>query len=266
LRLSASGAEALRDCPYRFFAQQVLRLRESEELDDAVEKRDFGTWLHAVLHAFHATRTAGPASDEEARLRELGRQHQAALGLVDEQFLPFEASFDAFVPRYIAWLQERDAQGSVWRQGEQALEIQPPQLGGVVLHGVIDRVDEVREGAATVLELIDYKTGSADALRQKLKQPLEDTQLAFYAALMRGQGETLLRAIYLPLDGTKALVPLPHPDVERSAQALVDGLGADFTRMRAGAGLPALGEGRTCEHCDARGLCRRDHWSEEQGA
>ena len=125
---------------------------------------------------------------------------------------PIEASFDAFVPRYIAWLQERDAQGSVWRQGEQALEIQPPQLGGVVLHGVIDRVDEVREGAATVLELIDYKTGNADALRQKLKQPLEDTQLAFYAALMRGQGETPLRAIYLPLDGTKALVPLLHPE------------------------------------------------------
>jgi ATP-dependent helicase/nuclease subunit B len=266
LRLSASGAEALRDCPYRFYAQQVLRLRESEELDDAVEKRDFGTWLHAVLHAFHATRTAGPASDEEARLRELGRQHQAALGLVDEQFLPFEASFEAFVPRYIAWLHERDAQGSVWRQGEQALEIQPPQLGGVVLHGVIDRVDEVREGVASVLELIDYKTGNADALRQKLKQPLEDTQLAFYAALMRGQGEAPLRAIYLPLDGTKALVPLLHPDVDRSAQALVDGLGADFARMRAGAGLPALGEGRTCEHCDARGLCRRDHWSEEQGA
>jgi ATP-dependent helicase/nuclease subunit B len=124
----------------------------------------------------------------------------------------------------------------------------------------------VREGVASVLELIDYKTGNADALRQKLKQPLEDTQLAFYAALMRGQGEAPLRAIYLPLDGTKALVPLLHPDVDRSAQALVDGLGADFARMRAGAGLPALGEGRTCEHCDARGLCRRDHWSEEQGA
>ena len=26
-------------------------------------------------------------------------------------------------------------------------------------------------------------------------------------------------------------------------------------------GLPALGEAPVCERCDARGLCRRDHWT-----
>jgi ATP-dependent helicase/nuclease subunit B len=31
--------------------------------------------------------------------------------------------------------------------------------------------------------------------------------------------------------------------------------------LRGGAGLPALGEGASCEYCAARGLCRRDDWS-----
>ena len=45
--------EALRACPYRFFAQSVLGLRAADELDPEVEKRDYGKWLHEVLHRFH---------------------------------------------------------------------------------------------------------------------------------------------------------------------------------------------------------------------
>ena len=32
--------------------------------------------------------------------------------------------------------------------------------------------------------------------------------------------------------------------------------------MRDGAALPALGEGPVCDFCEARGLCRRDHWAD----
>jgi ATP-dependent helicase/nuclease subunit B len=43
----------------------------------------------------------------------------------------------------------------------------------------------------------------------------------------------------------------------------VQGLAQDLVQLRAGAGLPALGEGAVCDYCDARGLCRRDHWAGE---
>ncbi len=112
-----------------------------------------------------------------------------------------------------------------------------------------------------VLELIDYKTGSADALREKTHQPFEDTQLAVYAALMRSQDSTApLAAMYLALDG-KEIKPIAHRDVEASAIALIDGIAHDLARLRAGHGMPALGEGSTCDYCAARGICRRDHWS-----
>jgi ATP-dependent helicase/nuclease subunit B len=109
------------------------------------------------------------------------------------------------------------------------------------------------------IELIDYKTGSAGALREKVKQPLEDTQLAFYVALMQAEATAPLQATYLALG--RKIETITHPDVEDSARTLVLGLARDLDRIRAGAGLPALGEGPVCDYCEARGLCRRDHWS-----
>src|SRR5436305_327921 len=83
--LSASACEALRACPYRFFALRMLKLGEVEELDDEVAKRDYGKWLHEVLHRFHLTRdTPLPPADEEARLHEVARAVQLAQMLDDQ--------------------------------------------------------------------------------------------------------------------------------------------------------------------------------------
>ena len=257
--VSASAVEALRDCPYRFFARHVLGLREDDELEGELEKRDYGSWLHRVLLAFHRERVGPSAPPEDAeRLRRIGAQEQMEMGLGADEFLPFAASFERFVPLYVDWLHSRDAAGARWEDGERDLRTRPDALGGTELHGVIDRIDRVEHGAA--LELIDYKTSSVDRLRKKLKQPLEDTQLAFYAALLAPQSALPLRACYLPLDQTGEIAALPHVDVQRSAAILVHELGAELARLRAGEPLPALGEGEVCDTCEARGLCRRDHW------
>ncbi len=261
-RLSASACEALRACPYRFFALQLLRLRDADELGAEVEKRDYGTWLHAVLFEFHQQREAPASMDIEiARLHEIALQQQAALGLADADFLPYAASFAELAPRYVTWLHERDAAGAQWWQGEHEHQTSPAALRGVALYGRIDRADRLPLEAGSAIELIDYKTGSAEGLRKQVKQPLEDTQLAFYAALMQSQTDRPLRAQYLALDGAKGIEPVVHADVEDSARALIEGLGEDLQNIREGANLQALGEGSACEHCVARGLCRRDQWT-----
>ena len=261
-RLSATACEAMRACPYRFFALHMLCLREDDELDDEVEKSDYGTWLHAVLFAFHSTRAAPAAArDEVERLQLLAAMKQAEHGLADADFLPFAASFARLAPRYVAWLHRRDAQGAEFVRGEDAVMLDLPEVDGAMLKGVIDRIDSVRHDGGRALQLIDYKTGSVGSLRDKVRVPLEDTQLAFYAALVRAQTQAPLTAMYLALDGTGGLEQVEHKGVEHSAQALLNGLANDMRRLHSGAGLPALGAGSTCEYCAARGVCRRDHWS-----
>ncbi|MDO9313234.1 MAG: PD-(D/E)XK nuclease family protein [Burkholderiaceae bacterium] len=266
-RLSASACEALRACPYRFFALRMLGLQPAEELDGEVEKRDYGTWLHEVLDRFHRARPLPMAAQDDARaLAEAAVAAQTEMGIPDADFLPFAATFERFAPRYVDWLHGRDREGAQWLDGEREWTAHPEAWQGIAMHGVIDRIDSISGGEGPVTQLIDYKTGSTTALRDKIKQRQEDTQLPFYAALAIEQGRRVgeigpLDAIYLSLDDSQKIVEVRHPDVEQSAEALVDGLGRDLARLRGGAVLPALGEGAACEYCEARGLCRRDQWA-----
>ena len=262
-RLSASAVQALRDCPYRFFARALLRLREADELDLDLEKRDYGSWLHALLLRFHAQRDAPRTADEDlAQLEALAERVQAEQGLDAAQLLPFRAAFASFAPRYVQWLRRRDTAGWRWVGGEVDRARDADDALPVRLVGRIDRIDR-RDADGPTLQLLDYKTGAVDALKKAVREPLEDTQLAVYAALVAGAGEPVaaLQAMYLALDEREGPVEVVHDDVATTAAAFVDGLAADWRELRAGLGLAALGEGPVCERCEMRGLCRRDHWA-----
>ena len=263
--LSATQVEALRDCPYRFFARAVLRLEEPAELEQALAKRDYGEWLHLVLQHFHAGRAAAeaaapheaaaPPPDDAARLQQAAEHATRELRLDAAELLPFRASFEAFAPAYLRWLARHEAAGWHWLGGETEHRFAAAALAPTTLRGRLDRIDQ---GPGGTRRVIDYKTGSKRALERKVKEPLEDTQLAFYAALLGDA--TPLEACYLALDERDAPIEIAHPAVQRSAAALVAGLGDELRRLRAGAAMLALGEGEVCLHCEMRGLCRRDHW------
>ncbi|MFZ9552397.1 MAG: PD-(D/E)XK nuclease family protein, partial [Hylemonella sp.] len=102
-----------------------------------------------------------------------------------------------------------------------------------------------------------YKTELREVTSRRIKEPLEDTQLAFYAALMP---EERLRAAYVSLVEREAVRSFEQPQLADLREALLQGLRSELGRIELGAGLPALGEGRVCETCQARGLCRKDFW------
>lgn len=253
--LSASAIDALRNCPYQFFSRVLLGLREADELEQEASKRDYGTWLHAVLKRFHEARAGADDEGDDETLRAAAA---AELALLDEaDFLPFSAAFERLRPLYLAWLAQTEAGGQHYMAGEVDRDCQPfaAPLQALVVKGRIDRIDESPGGDW----LLDYKTGDAKALKDKVAARLEDTQLATYA-LLSGAGPGL-RAAYLVLDDGKGIALLPHEDVGGTALALRDGLQADLSAMREGAPLPALGEGKVCDYCEARGLCRKDDWT-----
>ncbi len=279
--ITATSYEALRQCPYRFFAQYVLGLRSMDELEEGLDGSDFGTWLHAVLQQFHALREALPhrpqASDDQALWLQATQDVTRQQGMDRDQrrpyFLPFTAALERLGLQYLDWLAQHEGEGWRFAKAEETaqlpLEVSPEVT--VRLHGQLDRLDMQGHGASKAWCVIDYKTGSLERLKQKLKQPLEDTQLAFYAALAQHSPATAdatqphlasgaIEAMYLHLDD-KAVTALKHPEVTVSADAVVEGVRQDLARILAGAALPALGEGKACEYCDVRGLCRRDHWS-----
>lgn len=255
-RLSASAYQDLRHCPYRFFALRQLGLKEAEEIEGELDKRDFGLWLHAVLKAFHDSLKASPTIDRAARRERLDSASREVIDsqrLAENEFLPFLAAWPRMREGYLDWLGEHEASGLQFSRGE--LDATQP-LGGLMLLGRIDRVDETRQGNVMV---IDYKTESPGLTRERIKAPYEDTQLAFYAALLP---HDTLRAAYVNVgekDGTRAFEQV---DVVEVRDALIHGIVHDLQRIADGSPLPALGEGAVCDFCAARGLCRRDFWSE----
>jgi len=279
-RLSATHFEVLRQCPYRFFTQVVLRLQTQDELEEGLARSDQGSWLNETLRRFHEAREcrvamATPEADVSLWV-ESARAVARAMGLLSEgtrpHFRPHEMALPDLARAYVGWLGQHEREG--WRvkacevEREQAVDF-GAQAPGLTLRlvGQLDRVDVRRaDDGSTLAMVIDYKTGSVVPLKQKVKAGAEDTQLAFYAALGAGEWGDALEAAYVHIDARK-VETLPHADVEQSAELLIEQLSSDWVRLHQGAPLLALGDGAACEHCAMRGLCRRDHWhASTQGA
>ena len=123
------------------------------------------------------------------------------------------------------------------------------------LHGRIDRIDRLPSGLRMVM---DYKTENVQKTNTRIKQPMEDTQLAFYAALLH---DDELRAAYVNVGERGETKFKEQRFVLQVRNALVLGIVDDLRRIGEGAALPALGEGAVCDYCAARGLCRKDSWT-----
>jgi len=257
LRLSASAYEDLRRCPYRFFSLRQLGLQEPQELTGEVDKRDFGTWLHAVLKTFHDALKRAPAQSLTVRLAMINvasEQVTKDMHLEQGEFLPFACAWPRVRDGYLDWLAQHEAAGGQFEQAESALEL---PLGSLTLIGTIDRMDQIHADGRTTALVIDYKTENATATSKRIQQPLEDTQLAFYAALLP---HDTLRAAYLNVGEKDGSQLFEQTEVVEARDALVHGIVDDMQRIANGATLAALGEGVACTFCAARGLCRKDWW------
>lgn len=278
-RMSATAIEWLRACPYRFHAGSVLRLREAVELDEPPDKRAYGEWLHRVLKAFHeARRSAGAAAaapseaDEVATLEALATAARADMALDADEFALFEAGFRRVARRYVQWLRGRDRDGWTWVAGELALRADLDAWAPQRLEGRLDRFDLGDAGRA--VEVLDYKTSSLDDLKRRVRDPGEDSQLLFYATLLRQQAAlpaaaaldvpvawppATLQAAYLALDAADGIETVSHVHIGSQIDGFIAAIGHDLARLRDGVPARALGEGKVCETCAVRGLCRRDH-------
>lgn len=286
--LSASSYATLRECPYSFFALHQLNLQQAQELTEAIEKRDFGNWLHRTLQIFHEQLHAEglqpaslPAPELATRLDAAANQAKAEKAFDEAEFLPWQLGWHKLRDGYLQWLlhdyakehaefvasEEKHnyllAQAIQAASPTQPAPALPPQP--VTLRGSIDRIDRLPAMPAEHAEpaqrmLIDYKTEQADKTKKRITQDGEDTQLAFYAALLP---DTAVRLAYLNISEKGQAVLHEQHNASALRQQLLQGIAHDLHAIAQGSPLPALGQGARCGYCAARGLCRRDFWQEQ---
>ncbi len=256
-KLSASGYASLVACPYQFFATRMLGLSGLDELSAQLEKRDYGDWLHQILHRYHvglheqAIASAARADFLRAVTQEVFdlalARSGAALGYFDR--------WQKAMPAYLAWAEAREAAGWTFVTGEAWRE-QPLRWGAgeILLQGRVDRIDCNAEGDFAVL---DYKTSNLPALKKRLTEN-EDHQLAFYGLL---SAPAPAGASYVALEPTRDQINTvevaDYPAATAQLQRrLVDAMQA----IAQGATLRASGIASVCQYCDVRGLCRKGAW------
>ena len=263
VRISASAYNSLVACPYQYHARYVLGLREPDEVREAFEKRDYGEYVHTILHQFHAR---FPVCCEIAR-----EKLDSAMRNISESVFKnaTEASYlshawalrwQAIVPAYIDWQLEREQQGWRFHAAESKREVEIGLANGAVLtvEGRIDRVDKRTESGLTAYSIVDYKTRAYEALRRTVKDSGEDAQLPVYAVLLSDEAQ---EALFLSLDGGQARSVCLDSRTLAEAEQSIERLRDIFSRMHEGASFPAQGVDAVCRWCEMQGLCRKAYWA-----
>ena len=271
---SVSALEAYLACPFKFFAQHVLKLEEEPEDSDVMNPREQGQFIHKVFEEFfaawqrmgHGAITPGllePAREVfvEVVERELKTLPEAEAGLERTRLLgsPAAAGLGEAVMRMEA---ERPVR-VVERLLEQKLdgEVTITTADGertIHLRGKADRIDLLEDGT---FRLVDYKSGWPPQRARALQLPMY--AIAAQQKLLKEQGKAwrLGEAAYLAFKGPKRVVPL------FSSQAQPDEVLAE-AQQRVADTIDAIARGEfpprpedvfLCETCSFGAVCRKDY-------
>ncbi len=271
---SVTALETYLGCPFKFFAQHVLRLDEEPEDEEVMNPRARGQFVHEVFQVFferwqaeghqaivpgnleHARRMFAEVVDEQLtalpdaeaaleRTRLLGGPTAAGLG---ETVLRMEAERPTAV---IGRLLEYRLDGEFLFQTDRG----PRRLA---LRGKADRVDLLEDGT---FRLIDYKLGWPPKGTTALQLPVYGLCLEQRLDGHLGRRWTLGEAAYLAFRGPRRIVPLTADPADRG-QALAaaqDQLLAAVDGIARGDFPPRPDDLFRCETCSYAGVCRKDY-------
>lgn len=259
-RISVSAWQSLVNCPYQFFARHLLRLNERDDVPEEMNKRDYGSLLHAILARFHEAHPSLAAHAPETLVTRLHEFSLAAFAEAEaESYLAgaWRQRWSKKIDAYVDWALQREAAGYRFDSAETPFKRDIVWADDRVtrLEGRADRVDKYGEGLA----LLDYKTQSRQTLNKKLDPNAEDVQLTAYAWLAAANS-----AGFVMLDADKVDNLDWKDDLPAAAAAEGERLQVVLAGMAAGRPLQAQGTPQACEWCEMRGLCRHEHQNERQ--
>lgn len=274
---SVGALERYQDCPFKFFAADVLRLEEPPEDEPTLSARVRGKFLHELFQRFFEAwdargRTITVDRIDEARTlfediaaAMLSRLPEAEAAL--ERARLFGSAASMGIADVILELEaSRPAPvGERWLEYRLAGEFSLGAAGGrrVALKGVADRVDLL---AGNRLRVIDYKSGHPP-------NPKRALQAAVYALCAverleeRGRGSwTVDEAAYVAFTGKRTLVPVVRPGAS-DTDAVLTGVRTRVLDLvggiEEGAFPPRPYDLHICSYCAYPSVCRKDYVGDE---
>ncbi len=269
-----SSLDRYRECPFKFFAADVLRLEEEPEDDDTLSPRRRGEFVHRVLQNFYeqwqASGRGALTIDEMDRARTL-------FASVVESLLPSLGEADAAIERarllgspvspgigeILLRAEAERAAPVVERLLEFTLDGDAVFRSGssertIAVRAKADRIDLLADGT---FRIIDYKLNRAPKVNDAV-------QLPAYAAAARARLDGHLgrqwvpsEAAYIAFGKDRRYVALASKPEEFDAQ-----LAAGEARLietvdliERGAFPPAPSELHLCAYCPFSGVCRKDY-------
>jgi len=156
-RMSVTNFSKYLACPFRYYLQRVLGMNEPEPERVEWNNRDFGSILHDVLEQWGLDEKARDSANAKEIERWLLRELNELVARHFGEELPLAVSLQVESMRLrLGWFAEEQAviRAEGWRivRVEEDFHL---EIGGMIVTGQIDRIEEHDDGRVRVL---DYKT------------------------------------------------------------------------------------------------------------
>ncbi|MEQ1758225.1 MAG: PD-(D/E)XK nuclease family protein [Vicinamibacterales bacterium] len=270
---SLSALERYQDCPFKFFANDVLRLQDIPDDEPFLSPRARGRFIHEVFQRFfeawdgHAARTLTVDNLVEARALfvDVAERMLTSLGESDaalERARLFGSAISVGIVDVVLGLEASRPDTVTERWLESSFDgeftLGHPEGPGVPLRGIADRVD-LLEGHR--LRVIDYKTGYAPSPGRALQVPIYALCASELAARRDGQAWTVADAAYFAFTGKRSLVSVvesgedPRPTLDDARGRLLEVIGG----VSRGTFPPRPDDIMLCRSCSYPSVCRKDY-------
>lgn len=256
-RLSAAAYQRWIDCPFQYFAAEVLRLRARPETTEDRAALEYGLRVHRILEAFWSPVTGLPGPfphplaahrrrEAEILLMTIGHRvfaDQGARGALEQ------AQWETCIPAYVAWELEHGPERTVLGT-EVPLDRLLCGSSPTVLNGRVDRLDRSCDG----LSILDYKTGTLP--QGAALEGGEVGALPFYGLL---PPEPVAELCLVRVHEDFAVRCLTGDVLQHTLEQTEHRLRTLDAMLTTDLPFAAHGDRLTCGRCAYEGLCRRSY-------
>jgi len=261
--IRVTDIDAFRVCHRKFFIEKILGLEPLKIKEYEIEAILLGTIIHEVMEKL-MSRSFANFDDMRSAAEELFEKLLDGKPLEDYWKMFIKKSFLSILPEIYEIETALMAEGYSFLRAEASIEAEI--IKGIKLKGKIDRIDkkvrseklEMKNSQDNEVELIDYKTGSAQLSKTEILNKGANLQLFLYAALMKTLGFKVNRSGIYSLKDTKITwIPGKKDDMTMDdyMELCLKYLEKSVSDLRNGdfSALP-LNE-QTCRNCHERAYC-----------